>query len=153
MKDKLPSTFYKWFAFGLGIVSVLAMFLPFMNDEFLATRDATAFFWDVGTVKGAWPAFVGFMLILVGAIAIGVFATPFINVSEKVEKIVLISSVAAMFVGIILVIFLQGMYSGFNGGRIGMTLSDFTYQAGFYISVTAGLGATAMGGIAIAKDW
>jgi len=153
MHSKLSSTFYKWFAFGLGIVSVLAMFLPFMTNEDLAVKDAPSFFWDIGTIKGAWPAFVGFMLILAGSIAIGVLATPFFNFKEKVEKIVLISSLAAMFVGVILVIFLQGMYSGFNGGKTGWQLSDFTYQAGFYISVFAGVGAIGMGGVAVALDW
>ena len=58
-----------------------------------------------------------------------------------------------MFVGVILVIFLQGMYSGFNGGKTGWQLSDFTYQAGFYISVFAGVGAIGMGGVAVALDW
>ena len=153
MHSKLSSTFYKWFAFGLGIVSVLAMFLPFMTNEDLAVKDAPSFFWDIGTIKGAWPSFVGFMLILAGSIAIGVLATPFFNFKEKVEKIVLISSLAAMFVGVILVIFLQGMYSGFNGGKTGWQLSDFTYQAGFYISVFAGVGAIGMGGVAVALDW
>lgn len=150
--SKLSSTFYKWLAFGLGIIAVLAMFLPFMTDEYLADRNATSFFWDVGSDKGAWPTFVGFMLILAGALVTGVLATPFVELSEKSEKIVSISAAVAMGIGVILVGFLQVMYAGFNGFKTGWTLADFTYLAGFYISVIAGALATGASVVAIIKE-
>lgn len=148
---KLSSVFYMWFGFGSAIVSVLAMFLPFLivNNDI---RQATYFFFDgpLGLSLGAWPSFVGFMLILVAGLALGVMALPFLVPSAKLEKIVLISAVALLVVGIVLVSLTGVLYEYLNPTDVFI----FEYnQAGYYISLIGAALASASGVVALVLDW
>jgi hypothetical protein len=154
---KLSSVFYMWFGFGSAIVSVLAMFLPFLivNNDI---RQATYFFFDgpLGLSLGAWPSFVGFMLILVAGLALGVMALPFLVPSAKLEKIVLISAVALLVVGIVLVSLTGVLYEYLNTAVIGNPTDVFIFeynQAGYYISLIGAALASASGVVALVLDW
>ena len=148
---KLSSVFYMWVGFGTGIIATLAMFLPFIARDG-GTYRATSFFFNntFDFEKGAWPSFVGFMLILVAAIALGVMALPFLQPSAKVEKIVLISAAGCALVGTILAVLLKSLYGAFNPD-IAYSLSN--YLAGFYFTLIFGLLTVASTVVAIVLDW
>mgnify|MGYP003292534946 CR=1 FL=1 len=157
MKEKLSSVFYMWVAFACGVLAVLFMFAPVMTNEYTTYVNATQLFWNdsidyTPSVYGAWPSFVGYMLILVGAIASGVVALPIIQPSAKVEKIVLISSIACMVVGLVAVGLLQVIYSGFNSGVM-FGIDRLTYLWGWYVTMSLGVIAVAMDCVALKLDW
>ncbi|MFA7032082.1 MAG: hypothetical protein WC201_00750 [Bacilli bacterium] len=153
---KLSSIFYMWFGFGAAIASVLAMFLPFIRVD-NADKPATFFFFNGvgGLTYGAWPSFVGFMLILVAGLALGIMALPIVQPSAKMEKIVLISAFVSLVVGFFLVAFMGVMYTWLNTSVIAHPTSPIItyYLAGFYITlICAGLAAVA-NFIALKLDW
>ena len=147
---KLSSVFYMWFGLGLGVLAVLMMFVPFASYDSGTTIAARHLFWGVGQSGGAWPAFVGYMLILLGALMTGLLALPFIQPTIKAEKIVLISSIALILVGVILVGLITVEYS-LLGGTFYSNLDYFL--AGFYLTIFFSLGAIAMNVIALVLDW
>ena len=148
---KLSSVFYMWVGFGTGLIATLSMFLPYIGRDGGIYR-ATSFFFNnsFGFEKGAWPSFIGFMLILVAAIGLGVMALPFLQPSAKVEKIVLISVAGCALVGTILAVLLKPIYGGFNPD-ISYSLSN--YLAGFYFTLIFGLLTVAASVMAIVLDW
>ena len=146
---KLSSVFYMWVGLGLGVLAVLMMFIPFASYDGGFTLSASGMFWGMGSYGGAWPSFVGYMLILVGALSMGVMALPFIQPTIKAEKIVLISSAAAILVGVILVGLTSVWYSAFNGAYDHL---DY-FLPGFYLTLFFSLGAIAMDAMALWLDW
>lgn len=146
----LSSVFYMWIGLGLGLLSVLMMFVPFAVYDGGTIIAARHMFWSLGESGGAWPAFVGYMLILVGALMTGVMALPFIQPTIKAEKIVLISSAIAIFVGAILVGLVTVEYP-LLGGTFYAHLDYF--HAGFYLTMIFAIGAIAMDVIALVLDW
>ena len=147
---KLSSVFYMWIGLGLGVLAVLMMFVPFASYDGGTTIAARHLFWSVGLEGGAWPAFVGYMLILAGAIAMGVVALPFNQLSTTAEKIILISSGAAIFVGATLACLVTVEYPALGGSYYG----NFDYfLPGFYLTLFLSLGAIAMDVIALILDW
>ena len=147
---KLSSVFYMLIGLGLGVLAVLMMLIPFASYDGGTTIAARHLFWSVGTEGGAWPAFVGYMLILAGAIAMGIVALPFVQLSTTTEKIILISSGAAMFVGMILACLVTVEYPLLGGSFYG----HFDYfLPGFYLTLFFSLGAIAMDVIALILDW
>ena len=146
----LSSVFYMWLGLGLGVLSVLMMFVPFAVYDGGTIIAARHMFWGLGESGGAWPAFAGYMLILVGALMMGVMALPFIQPTIKAEKIVLISSAAAILIGLILVGLISVEYP-LLGGTFYSHLDYF--HAGFYLTMVFGLGAIAMDVIALVLDW
>ena len=147
---RLSSVFYMWIGLGLGVLAVFMMFVPFVSYDGGTTLAARHLFWGLGQSGGAWPAFVGYMLILVGALMTGVMALPFIQPSIKAEKIVLISSAALILVGVILVGLITVEYSLAGG----MFYSHVDYfLPGFYLTIVFSAGAIAMDVIALVLDW
>ena len=147
---KLSSVFYMWIGLALGVIAVLMMFIPFAVYDGGTVIAARHMFWGLGTEGGAWPAFVGYMLILVGAIAMGVMALPFIQPTIKAEKIVLISSGSLILLGTILACLVTVLYPLMGGTYY----ANFNYfHAGFYLTLVFGLGAVAMDVIALVLDW
>ena len=143
-----------WMAFAVGVIAVLAMFAPTMFNNDTGIESASAYFWNYGdSIKGAWPAFVGYMLILAASLASAVIALPFVQPSAKVEKIVLISSIVALGIGLVAVGLLQVEYSLMNSGNVGYTLNDLVYYPGWYITIVFGAIALAMDVIAVKLDW
>ena len=147
---KLSSVFYMGVGLGLGILSVLMMFVPFARYDGNTIIAARHMFWRVGESGGAWPAFVGYMLILAGALMMGVMALPFIQPTIKAEKIVLISSAAAILLGAILVGLAPVEYQLLGG----TFYNNFDYfHVGFYLTMVFSLGAIAMDVVALVLDW
>ena len=145
---KLSSVFYMWIGLALGILAVLMMFVPIASYSG-TTLAATHMFWGEGQSGGAWPAFVGYMFILVGAIMTGVMALPIIQPTVKAEKIVLITSGALILVGVILVSLITVEYSANNG-----YYDYFDYfLPGYYLTLVFGLGAAGMDVVALVLDW
>jgi len=149
---KLSSAFFMWFGFGLAIAAVLAMFLPCI--EVTNVEMACARFWDVtGSMqnKGAWPSFIGYMLILVGGLTMGVIAFPSLEIEAKTEKIVLISAGAAILVGTILAL-LEGPFLMAMNPK-DSKFKDIIYHTGMYITGVFGVAAVVMDAIALKLDW
>ena len=147
---KLSSVFYMWIGLGLGVLSVLMMFVPFACFDGGTIIAARHMFWSVGTEVGAWPGFVGYMLILVGALMTGFMALPFIQPTIKMEKIVLISSAALVLIGTVLACLVTVEYSAMGGSFYGV----FNYfHVGFYLTIIFSLGNIAMDVIALVLDW
>ncbi|HKM10088.1 MAG TPA: hypothetical protein VJY86_00555 [Bacilli bacterium] len=153
---KLSSVFYMWFGFGSAIVSVLAMFLPFITMD-SGIKPATFFFFDGpgGLTLGAWPAFIGFMLILLAGLALGVMGLPFFVPTAKVEKIVLISSLVSLVIGLALVASIGALYVYLNTEYIAHPSSPIIiyYHAGYYISLLGAALAAVANFIALKLDW
>ena len=147
---KLSSVFYMWLGLGLGIIAVLMMFIPFACYDGGTVVAARHLFWGEGTEGGAWPAFVGYMFILVGALAMGVMALPMIQPTIKTEKIVLITSGALILVGLILASLITVEYPLLGGTFYGHL--DYLH-IGFYLTLVFSLGAIAMDVIALVLDW
>lgn len=146
---KLSSIFYMWFGFGSAIIAVLAMLFPFINVDG-SIKPATYFFFNGpgDTSIGAWPAFVGFMLILLAGLSLGTMAFPFVQPTAKVEKIVLISSFIGLVIGFFLVAFMGVLFALFNSGVV-----VIVYLFGYYISLI-GIGLAAIANfIALKLDW
>ena len=87
-KDNVSSKVFMWIGFGLAVLAVLMMFVPGLEHfQVLATKDR---FWNItgathGFENGIWPVFVGYMLVLVGALILLVLALPFVNPQGKTE--------------------------------------------------------------------
>ena len=149
---KLSSVFYMWVGFGCAAVATLCMFLPFLSREG-GSYNAIPFFYNgsFGTFEnGAWASLLGFMLILAGGIALAVIALPFIQPSAKVEKIVLISSIAALVIGTVLALMLKPLYCMANDG---VSYALGSYLVGFYFTLILSLLAIASAVIALLLDW
>ena len=148
---KLSSVWFMWFAFGFGVISVLLMFTPHLHASAGRYSGAQVFFNTVTMYKGAWPSFVGYMLILVGALALGILALPFVQPSVQQEKIVLISSISALVIGSLLVMLISVWFSIVNNNN---SYDVNVYPlAGTFVAGGFALLAATSGAIALKKDW
>lgn len=147
---KLSSVFYMIIGLVLGLLAVLMELVPFASYDSGTVVAARHLFWGIGTEGGAWPAFVGYMLILLGSLMMGFMALPFIQPSIKTEKIVLISAAALILVGLILACLITVEYPSLGGTYYG--IFDY-FLAGFYLTIVFSLGAIAMDIIALRLDW
>ena len=146
---RLSSVFYMWVGLGFGLLAVIMMFVPVASlsgGYIVAAKDL---FWGDGVNGGAWPSFVGFMLIFVGALAMGVMALPMIQPSTSTEKIVLISSGAAILVGGILVGLIYVFYHANNGFY---SFLD-SYHAGYFLALSFAAIAIVADVMALVLDW
>ena len=144
---KLSSVFYMWVGLGFGILAVLMMFVPTVYAA--RTLSAAQMFWGYGQYGGAWPAFMGYMFILIGALMTGVMALPFIQPSVKTEKIVLISSLVLTLAGMILVGLIYVEYSANNGPY---RYFDY-FLAGYYLTLIFAAILAACDVMALVLDW
>ena len=137
MKDRLDSVVYMWISFGLILIAVLVMFVPLYAAEgqvFSATNNGG--FFGNAVHEGAWPSFIGYMLILVGGLATGVLALPMIEPSYQLEKLVLIIASALEFLGVGLVMTSVVWYCILNGQPELITHSGYYLMAGSYITLS-----------------
>ncbi len=146
---KLSSVFYMLFGFGFAVLAVMMMFVPMASLSNGSILSAAQMFWGKGVYGGAWPAFVGYMLILAGGLTMGIMALPFIQPSTKTEKIVLISAGATILAGMALVGLIFVEYSANNGYY--KTLDYF--HAGYYLTLAFSAIAVAADVIALVLDW
>ncbi len=147
---KLTSVFYMYFGAGCAIFAVLMMFTPFLKVDG-SVVNATKVFWNSGanTISGAWMSFVGFMLVLISGLVLFVLALPFSQPSAKVEKIVLISSLALLVIGLILV----GGIALFYGSMNPVEVSSIVLYPGYYLFLVAAVLAIACNLMALVLDW
>jgi len=145
---KLSSIWFMWIAFGIGIISMLMMFVPAIHT-IGQTQNATGLFFNSasGTIKGAWSGFVGYMLIVVASLGSAVIALPFIQPSIKQERIALISILAAFVVGAVLVFTMVPVYASLNN------LANWEMWAGPYLGGFFALFGAASTFVALKKDW
>lgn len=153
MKDKLDSVVYMWISFGLIVVAVLMMFVPLYTAEgvvFSATHNGG--FFGNALHEGAWPSFIGYMLILVGGLITGVLALPFVEPSYEGEKLVLVVASILEFIGAALVMTCVVWYCLLNGQPELITHSGYYIQAGSYITMSFSVLAIACNVRAIILD-
>ena len=153
MREKFDSVVYMWISFGLIVVAVLMMFVPLYTAEgvvFSATHNGG--FFGNALHEGAWPSFIGYMLILVGGIITGVLALPFIQPSYQGEKLVLIAASAIECIGIALVMTCVVWYCLLNGHPELITHAGYTVHAGSYITTGLTILAVACNTRAILLD-
>ena len=145
---KLSSVFYMWVGLGFGLLAVLMMFVPVanVNGSIVASKDL---FFGSGVYGGAWPSFVGYMFILVGALMMGVMALPFIQPSSSTEKIVLISAGGLILVGAVLVGLIHVLHTAMNGFYQYLD----NYCAGYFLALSFAAIALAADAMALALDW
>lgn len=144
-KTQLSSTVFMWITFGLGIVGILMMFVPCVYIDAKPTS-ATNIFFSVGNEVGAWPSFIGYMLLVAGTLATGFVALPMFQPSRKLEMILLVSATASIIVGTILVMLMGVFYSSFNGKFAALL-------AGPYITLGLSVCSIAANVYAIRLDW
>ena len=145
---KLSSVFYMWVGLGFGLLAVLMMFVPVaqLSGSIVSSKEL---FFGNGVYGGAWPSFVGYMFILVGALMMGVMALPFIQPSSSTEKIVLISAGALLLVGGVLVGLIHVLYEANNGFHPYLD----NYCAGYFLALSFTAVAIAMDVVALMLDW
>lgn len=135
-ESRFDSVFYMWSSFGLAVAATLMMFVPTLVIESQPYNIVSAF-------ENVWPSFIGYMLILLGGIITGVIALPFIQISFKLEKIVLIISTSLYCLGMALVMLCVVWYCLSVYGN-----ADYIYHAGYYVQaggyITAVLTVLAM---------
>ena len=133
--NKLDSVVFMWISFGLTLLAVLMMFVPAFIAEGQTYNAISGFFnSESGTYKGAWPAFIGYMLILAGGLATGVLALPTIQPSYGAEKLTLLIASVLEAIGIFLVMMCVVWWCLLNYGNVDyVTHSGYHLHAGSYI--------------------
>ena len=134
-KSRLDSVACMWISFGLIVVAVLMMFVPLytIEGQVLSATVNGGFFGNYSH-DGAWPAFLGYMLILGGGLMTAVLAMPFVQPSYFVEKLILIFASALEFIGVALVVTVVVWYCLINGQPELITHSGYALHAGGYIT-------------------
>jgi len=137
MKDKLDSVVFMWISFGLVILAVLMMFVPLFVAQGQTYNVVSGCFNSAsGAYKGAWPTFVGFMLILVGGLMTGVLALPSIQPSYTGEKLVLVLASVLEVLGATLIMTSLLWWCLLNYDNLDyVTHSGYYLQAGSYIAM------------------
>ena len=148
---KLSSVFFLWFGFAFGVIAVLAMFLP-LCDESGTVTNALPYFFDgistIGSYKGAWPSFLGYMLTLGGTLLMGIIALSFVHPSAGTEKIVLISAGVMILAGTVLSSLILIFFKTLNPISIlGVP------HTGFYFNLFFGIFALGCDVKALSLDW
>ena len=147
-KFNLSSVVFMWIGFAAAIIATLCMFFPFISINGGRTMGA-AIFWNGDHVStGVWSLFIGFMLILIAGIALGVLALPFVQISEGFEKKALISIISALSIGFILALVSGFILKASNPSEV----FEWYYHAGFYICEVLTLGTIACGAVALELD-
>ena len=151
-KDNVSSKVFMWIGFGLAVLAVLMMFVPGLEHfQVLATKDR---FWNVtgathGFENGIWPVFVGYMLVLVGALILLVLALPFVNPQGKTELIALLVAAICLLAGAVLIYLTRIFYVTLNPKIDGMVV---TQLAGPYLGGSFAVLAFACDGVAFYLD-
>ena len=131
---KLNSVWFMAFSVIAGLLALLMMFFPLFEDG-AHVYNATNGFFDNGNgfVKGAWPTFLGFMLILLTTVSTFVISLPVMKISITTEKIVLIGGAILNLVGLVLIMLITVFWCSFNNLPLSVgTLSFGSYLASFF---------------------
>lgn len=149
---QLSSAVFLWIAFGLGVIAVLMMFVPLASvggDPLNCTK----LFFDQGASiarsRGAWPAFIGFMLILLATLISGLVAFPTFQPSIQLEKALLVISTILFLVGTALEMLVVVWWCLINEcpdciTKPGYHLYPGSYIAGVFSIIAAGLNIGAL---------
>ena len=131
--NRFDSVIMMWISFALAIIAVLMMFVPVYKIEGQVYNAINGFFGST-TENGSWPTFVGYMLILVGALLVGFLALPFFEPSYGAEKLLLIVASILELVGIALVMCAVIWWCLLNGKAELITHKNYIPLAGAYIT-------------------
>ncbi|MCQ2814945.1 MAG: hypothetical protein MJ227_01455 [Bacilli bacterium] len=162
IKD-LPSTVFMIIGFVLAALSVLMMFAPALKIGG-NNLNAVQLFWNeplegvrnrmlddinnLNVQNGAILSFVGYMLIVLGAVIMGVMALPFVQPSARGEKIVLGLAGLSLLAGMIMVFTIGNQFYSVNPDLarfgISVTLEGGTVVAGIFAILAFGCDAFAM---------
>lgn len=116
MKKEINSVGLMWIGILCSALAILMMFVPsisLINGKIY--NSSQIFFDSVGKdINGAWPTFVGYMMIVVSLIPVVVIAVPSVNISINVEKIILIGASVVMVVGSVIIMLNQLWFSLIN---------------------------------------
>ena len=151
--SKLNSVVFMGIGSFLAIIAVLLMFAPGIQGLSEIVSSADVFFGQVGSVcfeNGAWPVFVGYMLILLGALIMGIIALPIVKISSKLEKAFLFTAIASLFVGAILVMCIVPIVTGLAPAN---NPSWYANKPAPFVAGAFALLAAICGGIAVKYDW
>ena len=131
------------FSTVLGFLSLLMMFVPLFKAGGHVYNATDGFFSSGSGVPGsfgAWPAFVGFMLILVSTLATLFISLP-IAISFKTEKIVLIGGAILNVIGTVLIMLILVEWCGFNNWIYSPGKGAWLYPGAYLASAFALLAA------------
>ena len=156
-KDNMSSVVFMWIGFGLAVVAVLMMFVP--GIEYLHISASKDIFFNVAggdthaNLHGAWPVFMGYMLLVLGGLILAVLGLPFINKDGgKAEKIALLSAGIALLAGTVLVFLTKVIYVGIQGNDLVGSKDAYTQLAGPYVAGALGALAFICDGVAFYLD-
>lgn len=154
IKDKLNSVIFMSIGCVIAIIAVLLMFAPGL-EIINGVYSSADFFWNKDGANlsvGAWPIFVGYMLMLVGGLILGAIALPVVKISSKLEKVLLIIAILALLIGSIGIMFIKEIALLMNSVPSSM-YSLYSTCAGPYVAGSFGLVSAICGGISLAFDW
>jgi len=141
--ERFDSVVFMWISFALVVIAVLMMFVPLYSIEGqVLSATVNGGFFGNALHQGAWPSFIGYMLILAGGIITAILGLPFSQPSYEGEKLILIIASALECLGIALVMTCVVWYCLLNGQPELITHSGYYVQAGSYI--TSGLALLAI---------
>ena len=136
---RLSSVRFMAFSVVLGLLSLLMMFVPLFKAGGTVYNATTGFF-DSGSgiagTNGAWPAFVGFMLILVSTAAVFIISLP-IKISFGVEKLVLIGGSILDLIGLVLIMLITVEWCGINNWIMSPSNGAWLYPGSYLASFFA----------------
>ncbi len=137
----------------LLFLAALCMFFPNIITPRGGTPSAADIFWP-GSKKaydvnynGIWPVFIGYMFIFLCGVGTLIIALPVIQITYKLEKILLITFTALEVVGAILVALINVFYCGLNDYMAQLMDTEFywgAYLAVIFTLVAAGLNIFAL---------
>ncbi|MGM9874132.1 MAG: hypothetical protein ACI31G_04405 [Bacilli bacterium] len=152
MKKSISSVGLMWIGLLFSALAILMMFIPSLSMMNGKIYNASQIFFNSadGFINGSWPTFVGYMLIVVALIEVFIIALPPVEISIKVEKIVLISAVCLTIVGAVIVMLTQLWFSLTNG--MIDSFSKLTTLPGPYLTLAFSIVASVLNVLALRKD-
>lgn len=133
--NRLSSVVFMWIGFASAIIATLMMFVPLysIGGQIHTVIVNGGFFGNVSE-NGAWPTFIGFMLILIGGLLTGFLALPSIQPTYSFEKLLLIISSILEIVGIVLVMCCVIWWCLLNGQPSLISHYGYYPKAGSYVA-------------------
>lgn len=139
-KDKfyVSSVVMMWIGVACAALAIIMMFVPAIHgSQVFASWEL--FFGAPGTSLkiGNYPAFIGYMLIVIGLIILVITAIPSFEPTIKTEKILLGSAIACFFIGAVLTILTYNISIWMNNA----SYASLAPEAGGYLAGIFSLGA------------
>ena len=141
-QTQVSSVVFMWFSVVLSLIALLMMFVPqihYFGRDYAATYNNLFFNGKISSGSiysiGAWPSFVGYILIAIAVVVIFVLALPTFQPSFETEKIMLFGGIGLNTLGSLLVWFTLIWYAIAQGETNFLGNWDYCYmQPGVYIA-------------------